>query len=126
MWREVDDGKTATEERGIGGMNLHLVDEIQRLADCRSHAERADWLLSVPITVLQKYEWTICSRLTNADFAIGAHYVVATNQILRAPRIYGLWNRDLSQVIRDITDRMKEAAKPKPAPDPAPSSPTDL
>jgi hypothetical protein len=112
MWREVDDGKTATEERGIGGMNLHLVDEIQRLADCRSHAERADWLLSVPITVLQKYEWTICSRLTNADFAIGAHY--------------GLWNRDLSQVIRDITDRMKEAAKPKPAPDPAPSSPTDL
>ena len=26
-------------------MNNPLVDEIQALADCRSHAERADWLL---------------------------------------------------------------------------------
>lgn len=70
-------------------MNNPLVDEIQALADCRSHAERADWLLTVPLPVLSHYEMTIRNRLQIAGFHEGVDYLERELVLLRAWRIDG-------------------------------------
>ncbi|MFN7010063.1 MAG: hypothetical protein ACK4PN_08520 [Allorhizobium sp.] len=70
-------------------MNNPLVDEIQALADCRSHAERADWLLTVPLSVLSHYEMTIRNRLQIAGFYEGVWYLEDELALLRAWRLDG-------------------------------------
>lgn len=72
-------------------MNNPLVDEIQRLSDCRSHAERADWLLTVPLSVLSHYEMTIRNRLQIAGFHEGVDYLEEELKVFRAPRVDGFF-----------------------------------
>ncbi len=73
-------------------MNNPLVDEIQRLSDCRSHAERAEWLLTVPLSVLSHYEMTIRNRLQIAGFHEGVDYLERELRTFRAPRRAGLFD----------------------------------
>lgn len=70
-------------------MNNPLVDEIQALADCRSHAARADWLLTVPLSVLSHYEMTIRNRLQIAGFHEGVDYLERELKAVRRPRRAG-------------------------------------
>lgn len=67
-------------------MNNPLVDEIQALSDCRTHAERAEWLLSVPLSVLSHYEMTIRNRLQIAGFHEGVEYLEKELARWRRPR----------------------------------------
>ncbi|MUZ80763.1 hypothetical protein GOZ93_00735 [Agrobacterium vitis] len=70
-------------------MNLHLIDEIQQLSDCRTHQERAVWLLTCPLMVLSKYEMTIRNRLQIAGFFDGVVYLEWELSRMRAPRALG-------------------------------------
>lgn len=69
-----------------------LVDEIQALSDCRSHGERAQWLLSVPLSVLSHYEMTIRNRLQIAGFHDGVDYLEHELKVFRLPRCAGLFD----------------------------------
>lgn len=70
-------------------MTFKLLDEIQALADCRQHCERAEWLLTCRMPILVKYEINIRSRLQNAGFVEGVRYLDLELEAYRAPRIDG-------------------------------------
>ena len=92
-------------------MNNPLVDEIQALSDCRSHAERAEWLLSVPLSVLSHYEMTIRNRLRIAGFHIGIDYLELELGRLRAPRRAGQFSAG-----NKLLPEMVAAAESEPTP----------
>ncbi len=106
-------------------MNNPLVDEIQRLSDCRSHAERADWLLTVPLSVLSHYEMTIRNRLQIAGFHAGVVYLEQELRVFRCPRQAGLlaygaaWAEAKIPVIDAAAAAYMLAAEAPPAPDPS-------
>ena len=52
-----------------------LLPIIEQLADCRTHTERAEWLLSCPVIYLRQYDSTIRNRLYLAGFHIGIAYL---------------------------------------------------
>ncbi len=101
-------------------MNNPLVDEIQALADCRSHAERADWLLTVPLSVLSHYEMTIRNRLQIAGFYEGINYLECELVLLRAWRIDGrpqsknIWMERLSLMAIAAEAHLPATSAPMP------------
>ncbi|HEU0071184.1 MAG TPA: hypothetical protein VFS04_07810 [Alphaproteobacteria bacterium] len=105
-------------------MNNPLVDEIQALADCRSDAERADWLLTVPLSVLSHYEMTIRNRLQISGFHAGVTYLEQELRVFRRPRKAGLlaydaaWAEAKAPVIDAAVAPYMLAAETPPVPDP--------
>ncbi|MVA33639.1 hypothetical protein [Agrobacterium vitis] len=84
-------------------MNLHLVDEIQLLSDCRTHQHRAQWLLTCPLMVLAKYEMTIRNRLQIAGFHFGVEYLEEEVACARVPRKDGFTDLNVHLVpMREI------------------------
>jgi hypothetical protein len=54
-----------------------LLPIIAELAEARSDAERAAWLIRCPYGILRRYDFTIRNRLDNAGFDFGAEYLDA-------------------------------------------------
>lgn len=70
-------------------MTLSLVEEIEQLANCRTHQECAQWLLTCPLSKLMTYEQTIKAKLRTRGFLIGVEYLDHELVSLRLPRIDG-------------------------------------
>lgn len=66
-----------------------MVEEIEQLWSCQTHAERAEWLLSCPLPKLFTYQDTIINRLRNAGFLAGVDYLEAELHRWRKPRVLG-------------------------------------
>ncbi len=107
-------------------MSNLLVDEIQQLSDCRSHGERADWLLTAPLSILARYEMTIRNRLLIAGFREGVDYLEWELARFRARRRDGEmpWTNEHTRVVMfgwSIGDYQEPciagADAPKPDPD---------
>ncbi len=54
--------------------------------NCRDHAERADWLLRVPLSILLTYEFAIRNRCHNRHFPEGASYCDLVLSAVRSVR----------------------------------------
>ena len=63
-----------------------LLPIIEELANCKTDAERALWLLQCPRGILFKYEFTIRNRLYNAFFPQGIAYIEAEMSLHQAVR----------------------------------------
>ncbi|MFN7124653.1 MAG: hypothetical protein ACK4M8_02140 [Allorhizobium sp.] len=70
-------------------MTLSLVEEIEQLANCRTHQECAHWLLTCPLSKLMTYEGTIRARLRTRGFLVGIEHLDHQLAMLRAPRVGG-------------------------------------
>lgn len=95
-------------------MNNPLVDEIQALSECRSHAERAEWLLTVPLSVLSHYEMTIRNRLQISGFHEGVDYLEHELRVFRAPRSDGFFAYGADWAEAKIKVLALAAASPAP------------
>lgn len=71
-----------------------LLPIIEELASAHDHAERAEWLLTAPLSVLVTYQFTIRNRLQNGFFAEGVAYLDAELVAARATRRDGLAVKD--------------------------------
>lgn len=71
-------------------MTQALLPIIEELASAASHAERARWLLTAPLSVLVTYAFTINNRLLNAHFPDGVAYLDCELVAARARRADGL------------------------------------
>lgn len=90
-----------------------LLPDIEDLANCQTHAERCDWLLRAPLSVLLKYEMTIRNRLMHARFAEGIAYLEAMNALSRSPRGGdGNWSVEIRMRHEVEKCRLVEAANP--------------
>ncbi len=58
----------------------------EQLADCKTHAERADWLLRSPIQVLDRENGSIRAILREAGFLAGIDYLDAEMSAIRSVR----------------------------------------
>ena len=63
-----------------------LLPIIEQLADAKTDAERADWLLHAPFSILLTYQLTIGQRLRYAGFTFGADYLDVVLAYLRSVR----------------------------------------
>ncbi|MFD1328277.1 hypothetical protein [Mycoplana ramosa] len=63
-----------------------LLPIIEELANARSDAERARWLLRCPPGYLGKYEMTIRNRLRAAGFLAGVAYLETERLVIWMPR----------------------------------------
>lgn len=64
----------------------NLVPIIEELENCRSHAERALWLLQCPPGYLGKYEMTIRNRLMSSGFREGLDALETERLVIWMPR----------------------------------------
>jgi hypothetical protein len=70
-------------------MTLSLVEEIEQLANCRTHQECAQWLLTCPYSKLMTYEMAIRARLRTRGFLVGIEHLDSLLASLRSPREEG-------------------------------------
>ncbi len=63
-----------------------LLPIIEQLADAKTDAERADWLLHAPYSILLTYQIIIGQRLRYAGFTFGAEYLDVVLACLRSVR----------------------------------------
>ena len=63
-----------------------LLPIIEELANARTDAERAQWLLRCPPGYLGKYEMTIRNRLQVAGFLAGVAYLEVERLVIWMPR----------------------------------------
>ena len=66
-----------------------LLPIIEQLADAKTDAERADWLLSAPFSILLTYQLTVGQRLRHSGFTFGAEYLDVVLAYLRSVRTQG-------------------------------------
>jgi hypothetical protein len=67
-------------------MMTGLLPIVEQLADCRTHVERAEWLLRSPIQVLDRENGTIRAILRKAGFLAGVDYLDAEISAMRSVR----------------------------------------
>lgn len=75
-----------------------LLPIIAELAEAKSHAARASWLLSCPIVILRRYDMTIRNRLMLAGFSQGLLYLEDLQAVLSRTR-----NPDSGELVPDAT-----------------------
>lgn len=82
-----------------------LLPIIEELADARSDASRAAWLLACPLSVLMTYEFTIANRLRGKNFLEGVDYLECELATIRSVRVSGTVVKE-----NPLRDRMIEIA----------------
>ncbi|RKD61538.1 hypothetical protein BJ928_107139 [Rhizobium sp. WW_1] len=64
-----------------------LLPIVEQLADCKTHAERAEWLLCSPMQVLDRENGSIRLILREAGFLAGVDYLDAEMAAMRSVRV---------------------------------------
>lgn len=78
-----------------------LLPIIEELANTRTDAERARWLLRCPPGYLGKYESTIRNRLRIAGFHAGVEYLETERLVIWMPRNDdGSWSEKAAELLR--------------------------
>ncbi|MDQ0456029.1 hypothetical protein [Rhizobium paknamense] len=85
---------------------------IEQLYDCQDHAERADWLLRVPQSLLLREEMSIRLALRSAGFMAGIDYLDCELSALRSVRgEAGGWRDGVSRAVEDVRQHMRRIVK---------------
>lgn len=111
-----------------------LLPIIAGLAECKTHVERAEWLLACPIHILRKYAFTIRNRLSIASCVGGLSYLEELSTVLHSTRDdgTGMFSRAAEETFFGSGQRLltwaanRDAYEQYDPADYAPSDPTEL